>query len=93
MLDGFARRLGVTWDDLRTDRLAAALNAPLLLVHDEDDRVVPWSHGAAVARAAPQATLRTTSGLGHRDVLADPAVIADVVAFLGTDAEPARRIA
>lgn len=93
MVDGFARRLGVTWDELRTDRLAAALDAPLLVVHDEDDRVVPWSHGAAVARAAPRGTLRTTSGLGHRDVLVDPSVQTDAVAFLTADAAATRRIA
>jgi pimeloyl-ACP methyl ester carboxylesterase len=93
MLDGFARRLDVTWDELRTDVLASRLDAPLLVVHDEDDRVVPWSHGAAVARAAPAATLRTTSGLGHRDLLVDASVIADAVAFLAADAERRRQIA
>jgi pimeloyl-ACP methyl ester carboxylesterase len=93
MLDGFARRLGITWDELRTDRLASALDAPLLVVHDEDDRIVPWSHGAAVARAAPHGTLRTTSGLGHRDVLVDPSVVRDVVTFLGPVEGAALRIA
>lgn len=81
-LDRFARRMGVTWDELRADRLAAAIPAPLRVVHDEDDRIVPWSHGAAVAGAAPLGTLRTTSGLGHRDLLVDPSVIADVVGFV-----------
>jgi len=82
MMDAFARRLGVTWDELRTDRLVSGCDIPLLVVHDEDDRVVPWSHGAAVARAAPGATLHTTSGLGHRDVLVDPSVLARAVAFV-----------
>jgi pimeloyl-ACP methyl ester carboxylesterase len=93
MLDEFALRLGVTWEELRTDRLAAALGAPLRVVHDEDDRIIPWSHGAAVARAAPRGSLRTTSGLGHRDVLVDPAVIADAVAFLTADAARVQRSA
>ena len=53
-------------------------------------RIVPWSHGAAVARGAPQGTLRTTSGLGHRDLLADPTVIVDAVAFV-TGAADARQ--
>jgi pimeloyl-ACP methyl ester carboxylesterase len=89
MMEAFARRLGFSWDELRVDRLVAGLHAPLLVVHDEDDRIVPWSHGAAVARAAARGTLRTTSGLGHRDVLVDPSVIVDVVAFVtqATDAD------
>ena len=46
----------------------------LHVVHDEDDKVVPWSHGVAVAKAAPRSSLRTTAGLGHRDLLTDPSV-------------------
>jgi pimeloyl-ACP methyl ester carboxylesterase len=93
MMDRFAQRMRVSWDDLRTDRLAEAVDVPLYVVHDEDDRIVPWSHGAAVARAAPRGTLRTTSGLGHRDVLLDPSVIADVVAFVRGDAAREQRVA
>jgi pimeloyl-ACP methyl ester carboxylesterase len=93
VMDGFARRFGITWDELRTDRLAAGLEVPLLVVHDEDDRIVPWSHGAAVARAASRGTLRTTAGLGHRDVLLDPSVIADAVAFVARVADTDRLVA
>ena len=93
MMHQFARRLGITWDELRTDRLLAELTAPLLVVHDEDDGKIPWSHGAAVARAAPQGRLRTTTGLGHRDVLVDSSVIGDVVGFVTNGAERARKIA
>jgi pimeloyl-ACP methyl ester carboxylesterase len=82
MLDGFARRMQVTWDELRTDRLVSEISAPVLVVHDEDDKLVPWSHGAAVARAAPRGTLRTTAGLGHRDVLIDPGVVRAVIGAL-----------
>jgi pimeloyl-ACP methyl ester carboxylesterase len=82
MLDSLARRLHVTWDELRTDRLAAQITAPVLVVHDEDDKVIPWSHGAAVARAAPRGRLRTTTGLGHRDVLVDDAVVRAVIGAL-----------
>lgn len=84
MLDAFARRLEVTWDELRTDRLAAGIDAPLLVVHDEDDKLIPWSHGAAVARAARRGTLRTTAGLGHRDLLVDSTVVRGVIGALAS---------
>ncbi len=93
MLDDFARRVGFRWEELQTDQLVAGMDAPLLVVHDDDDRVVPWSHGAAVARAAPLGTLRTTSDLGHRDVLVHRSVIADAVRFLSGEAEGTRRVA
>jgi pimeloyl-ACP methyl ester carboxylesterase len=93
MMHRFARRLEVTWDELRTDRLATGMSAPLLVVHDEDDRKIPWSHGAAVARAAPSGQLRTTAGLGHRDVLVDASVIDEVVAFIANSVNAVPRIA
>jgi len=84
MLDAFARRLEVTWDELRTDRLVAGIEVPLLVVHDEDDKLIPWSHGAAVARAARRGKLRTTAGLGHRDLLVDAGVVRGVIGALSS---------
>jgi pimeloyl-ACP methyl ester carboxylesterase len=92
MMERLARRLQVTWDELRTDRLVAEMEVPLLVVHDEEDKLVPWSQGAAVARAARDGRLRTTAGLGHRDLLVEPTVVADVLAVV-TAASLARRIA
>ena len=62
--------------------LAADLPAGGLVVHDRDDREVPWADGASVAAAWPDAELVTTHGLGHRRILRDPAVVAQVTAFL-----------
>lgn len=75
-------RLGVPFDQFDLPRFAGALEVPLLVIHDEDDKEVPWVHGEAVARAWPAAELVTTSGLGHRRVLRDEAVHARTVAFL-----------
>lgn len=92
-MQGFARRMGITWEEVRTDRLVFGMPVPVLVMHDEDDRKIPWSHGAAVARGAPHGTLHTTTGLGHRDVLTEPAVVGEVVAFIAEDAKSTRRIA
>jgi pimeloyl-ACP methyl ester carboxylesterase len=92
MMERLARRLHVTWDELRTDRLVAEMDVPLLVVHDEEDKLVPWSQGAAVARAARRGRLRTTAGLGHRDLLVEPTVVADVLVVV-TAASLAQRIA
>jgi pimeloyl-ACP methyl ester carboxylesterase len=62
--------------------MAAALAAPLLVMHDRDDPTVPWAEGAAIASAWRGAELVTTSGLGHRDIVRDPDVVARAVAFL-----------
>lgn len=89
-LERFAVRLGFSWDEMRTDRLVASIDVPLRVVHDEDDAVVPWTHGAAVARAAPAGSLRTTAGLGHRDLLLESTVVADAVGRVAGAARPRR---
>ena len=55
-------------------RLAPRLSTPALVIHDRDDRLMPWTHGATVARHWPGARLLTTRGLGHRRILADERV-------------------
>lgn len=68
----------------RTDniRLATHARIPGLMIHDRDDRDVPWEEGAAIARAWTGADWLLTEGLGHRRILRDPAVIARVVEFI-----------
>jgi hypothetical protein len=78
----FERRFGLPWAAMHAPTLARRMTAPLLVVHDRRDREVPWEDGAALAAAWPGAELVTTAGLGHRRVLADPAVVARAVDFL-----------
>jgi pimeloyl-ACP methyl ester carboxylesterase len=79
------RQFNIDWSRLRGAALAPAMNAPLLVIHDEDDTDVPARFGRAIASAWPGARLHVTSGLGHRRVLRDPAVMAEVVEFVGND--------
>ena len=81
--DRVQRRFGRPWTDFDVPGLPA-LRAlpPLLLVHDREDREVPWAHGQAVAEAWPGARLLSVHGLGHRRVLRDDAVLAQVAGFL-----------
>ncbi|HEX5826358.1 MAG TPA: alpha/beta hydrolase [Candidatus Limnocylindrales bacterium] len=46
-----------------------AVRAPVLVVQGAADRVIPRSHGQALARALPQAELRLLEGEGHVSVL------------------------
>jgi pimeloyl-ACP methyl ester carboxylesterase len=75
-------RLRIRWSELNVPRLAAGLRAPLLVFHDRDDVTVPYDEGAAIAAAWAGAELVTTRGLGHRDIVRDPEVVAEAVAFL-----------
>lgn len=79
-------RFGVHVEDLRAEALAPTMHAPLLVVHDEDDRDVPIACGEVYARSWPGATLVRTQGLGHRRILRDDAVVRAVVRFVAEDA-------
>jgi pimeloyl-ACP methyl ester carboxylesterase len=53
-----------------------------LVVHDRDDDVIPVVEAESLQAAWPAARFVFTSGLGHRDVLADAGVVAAIAAFL-----------
>jgi predicted alpha/beta hydrolase family esterase len=76
------RRLRMRWTEVNVCAAAPHMSAPLLVVHDWSDDVVPFSEGAAIAAAWPSARLFSTSGLGHRGVMRDPRVVAEVTQFV-----------
>jgi pimeloyl-ACP methyl ester carboxylesterase len=75
-------RLRMRWDDIHIPTLAPHLRIPALVVHDREDPDVPYSHAEEIVRAWPDARLLTTTGLGHRALLRDPAVVRATVEFL-----------
>ena len=76
------RRLRIVWDDLHIPTLVRELPAAALVIHDRDDTDVPFAHGEEIVGAWAGSRLETTTGLGHRALLRDPAVIARTVGFL-----------
>jgi len=75
-------RYGVRWEDLEVPRVAPRMTARALVIHDRDDRMMPWAHGASVARHWPGARLLSTEGLGHRRILADERVTQAAAQFI-----------
>ncbi len=60
---------------------------PTLVVHAPEDREVPAEHAELYAAAGNHVRLHWAPGLGHRRILADPAVIAEALRFV-TDEPP-----
>lgn len=58
---------------------------PTLVVHDRADPQTPYADAAALADALPDAHLVATTGLGHRRILRDPAVVERVLRFVLAD--------
>jgi pimeloyl-ACP methyl ester carboxylesterase len=76
------RRFEERWEDFDVLSAARTMTAPLLVFHDRDDSDVAWTDGAAIASAWPGAELVSTTGLGHRRIVHDPAVVSRAVAFV-----------
>ncbi|TDC20145.1 alpha/beta hydrolase [Streptomyces sp. 8K308] len=74
------------WRRFSATHRPAELTMPMLLVHDEADDMIDIGQSRMVAAAYEgQARLLVTSGLGHRRIIADPAVIEEVLDFLSAD--------
>lgn len=54
---------------------------PTLIIHDRQDKEVPYAEGASLADAWPTAELISTDGLGHQRILRAEAVIEAAVDF------------
>lgn len=62
--------------------LGSTVASRALIVHDEDDDVIPVAEARELEQAWPAAQRLYTRGLGHREVLAEPAVVERVCTFL-----------
>ncbi len=78
----YERRFDFSIDAMQVHANAPYIGCPALVVHDLEDRDVPWAEGERYARYWPQARLLTTTGLGHHDLVSDPGVIAAALAFM-----------
>ena len=58
---------------------------PALLVHDRGDAVIPYLEAELLAAAWPGLKMISTDGLGHRDILADAAVVKTIADFITGD--------
>lgn len=79
LLDAHAGRPVVELDLVST---APGCGIPSLLVHDRGDAVIPYSEAEALVALWPELEVLTTTGLGHRDILANGKVIRAISDFI-----------
>jgi len=79
----FVRRFGIVPESFSAHALAAKLQLPTMVVHDEDDDVAPLEHARAFATGLGRGRLSITQGLNHSGPLRDARTIANIVAFVG----------
>jgi pimeloyl-ACP methyl ester carboxylesterase len=80
--EGIERQTAVKLAEVEVFERVARLQVPALIVHDRDDREVPFDDAERLAGRWPGATLLATEGLGHRRILKDERVIEAAVTFV-----------
>ena len=70
-------------------RIPKGWNQPTLLLHDPEDREVPFTESESVAAARPNATLVPIHGMGHHRIARHPRVISRTIEFI-TGQDPDR---
>ncbi len=85
------RRFGRPLEQFQGAPLMRQRRGETLIVHDRDDRQVPFAAAERLAAANPIGQLAPVTGLGHNRVLSDVAVAAACLGFLdgGSDAKAA----
>jgi pimeloyl-ACP methyl ester carboxylesterase len=82
MINRLEQMAGRDLETFSMENIAAHRTEMALIVHDTEDRIIPYVNGKAVAAAWSGAQFMTTKGLGHRRILENEAVIRTVVEFL-----------
>ena len=68
--------------ELQAHNNAPVIGRPALIVHDVEDREVPWAEGERYARFWHDSRLLSTQGLGHNRIADDQGVIDAALCFL-----------
>ncbi len=66
---------------LSAEQVALAPDMAVLVVHDEDDRMVPFGDAERIVAAHPAARMMRTRGLGHNRMLRDDILLDAVIGF------------
>jgi pimeloyl-ACP methyl ester carboxylesterase len=62
--------------------LQAGFRHRALILHDPNDREMPYAESVALAKAWQGSTLEPVAGVGHRRIVREPSVVESVVRFV-----------
>ena len=85
MQEAMAQRHGVSWQELDGRLIVHNARYPALVIHDRQDKEIPYEQGVQLAARWPGAQLVTTEGLGHRRILQDKGVMQQAIDFMLLD--------
>lgn len=77
------RDRGIDIDNIDLPAMATGFQARALIVHSQDDKVVPVASGRGIASVWPNAELLEVDGLGHKRILRDESIVWAAASFIG----------
>lgn len=77
-----AEQLGASWEDMQAGAFYRGLSEKLLLIYDQDDRIVNHLEGDKLGELTPTAKLIKTQGYGHTRILSTQEVKDALTEFL-----------
>lgn len=80
-----AERTGRSLGEVEAVDVLPRIRQPVLVVHDRQDRIIPFEDFQRLQASTPKAQYLATDGLGHSRILADEAVNRRIQAFLLPD--------
>lgn len=80
--DYFETKYNEAMDNYSAFKAAAAIDSPILVVHDEHDYEVPVKAGINIHNHVKNGEILLTQGLGHRKILGDASVIQKIIEFI-----------
>ncbi|MET0010386.1 MAG: alpha/beta hydrolase [Candidatus Thiodiazotropha sp. 6PLUC9] len=70
------------WHQLSPINTIQRIKTEILMLHDQQDQEVPYQHAENLIAVSADAQLVTTSGLGHKKILRDKAVLQTCLDFI-----------
>jgi pimeloyl-ACP methyl ester carboxylesterase len=80
--EGLHAQSDKTFDDFLPAALAPKIRHPMLIIHDETDRMTRHQDSAAMVKESASVSLKTVKRLGHIGLLADQSCMEAVVKFI-----------
>jgi pimeloyl-ACP methyl ester carboxylesterase len=81
-VDRVENMTGRSWDETRGDVVAPKVAQPCLVVHDQNDKEIPFSDAQNLVKVLPRGELYETQGLGHRRILHDRTTAAYIAKWI-----------
>ena len=88
-----AQRQGLSFETCSAVAAVRRFATPGLVIHDQDDRLIPHAVGQEIAQHWAGARFVSTSRLGHRRGLGNAQVIGHIVGYLAGETERATAVA